>query len=123
MSWTMTNKEKRYDKQATGVFKQKYGKESKFKHKSKKERQQWWADLTDDEREAYIVKKNKEKANRPARPSNCPVYGPWNDTNRHKWRKKVLKLNPWLPDDIFDDNLDEHDSNHLQSITHELRTA
>lgn len=112
MAWKMTNAEKRYDKQATGVFKQKYGKKSKLRSKTKADRQAWWRSLTDEQRQAYIEKKQAEKANRPARGSNCPIYGPWDDTNRHIWREKVLRLNPWLDLETFEpQKLDINDQN------------
>lgn len=97
---------------------------SKFRRKTKAERQAWWYSLTDDQRQAYIEKKQAEKGKRAPRESNCPIYGPWDDENRHIWREKILRLNPWLPDDIFEpQSLDPEDSNHLASITQELRIA
>ena len=75
---------------------------SKFKRKTKAQRQAWWYSLTDEQRQTYIEKKQAEKAKRAPRESNCPVYGPWDDKNRHIWQEKILRLNQWLPADIFE---------------------
>ena len=102
MTWTMTRAEKRYDKRASGEFKQKYKKKSKFKRKTKAERRAWWYSLTDEQRQAYIEKKQAEKGKRPARESNCKVFPAITDENRHIWQEKILRLNQWLPADIFE---------------------
>ena len=94
-------------------FKSKYGVKSKKStnkktenwNKTKKERQEWWRNLTFDEQQAYIEKKQAQKAERrkiyPIKEAEYNPKYPWstegvNDTNREQWRAMIDKKNPWL---------------------------
>ena len=63
---------------------------------SKAEKRRWWFSRTLEEQQAHIAKKQAEKAKRPARESNCPVYPVIDDSNRAEWEALILKKNPWL---------------------------
>ena len=63
---------------------------------TKAERRRWWRRLTDDQRQAHIAKKIAEKAKRPARESNCPVYPVVDDSSREEWLAGIRMKNPWL---------------------------
>ena len=99
----------------------------KYKHKTKAQRRAWWNSLTDEQRQQHIERWTAQRGERNAgRPSNCPVYGPWDETNKHIWRAKILKHNDWLPrvniqvDTIL---VNVHNQAHLDSIKEELRQA
>ncbi len=96
------------------AFRLKYGTKVKSKkkrqkpkkyHKSKKERQEWWRNLTPEQREAQIEKWQAQKAERrkdePKRILKYNPAYPWltegvNDSNREQWQKMIAKKNPWL---------------------------
>ncbi len=80
-------------------------KKKKRKRWSKKERQAWWANLSDSERQQNIERWQKRKAERRAmRPPKELKYNPkypWmtegvHEGNREQWRAMILKKNPWL---------------------------
>ena len=96
------------------AFKLKYGAKEKSKkkgqkpkklNKSKKERQKWWRNLTSEQQQEYIEKKQAQKAKRreihPLKELEYNPKYPWmtegvNDTNRAEWWAMILKKNPWL---------------------------
>jgi len=96
------------------AFRLKYGAKRKSKkkgqkpkkyHKSKKERQEWRRNLTPDEQEAYIERKQAKKAeqreNQPKQPLRYNPKYSWmtegvNEGNRAKWWAMIKKKNPWL---------------------------
>ncbi|KKL24345.1 hypothetical protein LCGC14_2416240 [marine sediment metagenome] len=73
--------------------------------KTKKERQEWWKNLTEQERTEYIEHRQAKKAEHrrkhpwPALKYN-PKY-PWstggvNKGNRERWLAMIHRKNPWL---------------------------
>jgi len=77
----------------------------RYKTKTKAERQQWWNNLTPNEKEIQIKKWQAQKAKKrkfhplPELEYN-PKY-PWltegvNDSNRAQWWAIIKKKNPWL---------------------------
>ena len=95
------------------AFRLKYGAKSKKSikkkvkkwNKSKKERQKWWRNLTSDEQQVYIEKKQAQKAEeRKDQLERVLRYNPkypWltegvNDTNKAEWWAMILRKNPWL---------------------------
>ena len=78
---------------------------SKKKSKTKKQRQQWWNNLTPDEKEAQIIKWQAQKAKRreinPLKELEYDPKYPWltegvNEKNKAQWWAMILKKNPWL---------------------------
>lgn len=125
MAWQMTRAEKRYDKQAAGVFKQKYGKKRRTHGLSKAERQEWWSTRTEEQKQAFIAKKQAQKAKRRSKDgllSTCKVFPVIDSSNRKEWQRKVLRMNPWLDPDIFEP-VELEDQGHMQSIAREIRSA
>ena len=65
--------------------------------RSKKKRQAWFNNLTEEEKEAYFKKQQAKKAkmrqNRPDKTLAEPII---NETNRESWKAKILSKNPWL---------------------------
>lgn len=96
------------------AFRLKYGAKGKSKkngqkpkkyHKSKKERKEWWRNLTPDQREEQIKKWQIQKAEmRKSLPERVLKYNPeypWmtegvNDGNREQWLAMIHEKNPWL---------------------------
>lgn len=96
------------------AFRLKYGAKRKSKKKgpkpkrqgkSKKERQEWWRNLTPDQQQEYIEKKQAQKAerrkNEPERVLKYNSKYPWmtegvNESNRADWLAMIAKKNPWL---------------------------
>ena len=88
------------------AFKRKYGlKSKKAIIKTKKQRQQWWRDLTSEQQGEYIEKQQAKKAKwRSHEPPRVLKYSskyPWrtegvNDKNRAQWLAVIHKKNPWL---------------------------
>ncbi len=95
-------------------FRLKYGTKGKSKKKgqkpkkyckSKKERQEWWRNLTPDQQAVQVEKWQAEKAerrkNEPERVLKYNPKYPWmtegvNADNRDKWLALIHKKNPWL---------------------------
>lgn len=74
-------------------------------YKTKKQRQQWWANSTWAERDDYIRSKQRERMkkrrNRPLKSAKFNPEYPWmtegvNEGNREQWQKMIAKKNPWL---------------------------
>lgn len=74
-------------------------------YKTKKQRQQWWSNLTWTERDEYIksrqAKRTKQRKDRPLRPKIFNPEYPWltegvNEGNREQWLAIIHKKNPWL---------------------------
>jgi len=73
--------------------------------RTKKERQEWWRNLTSDQQAAQIGKWQAQKAKRrESEPERVLRYNPkypWmtggvNDSNREQWLATIHKKNPWL---------------------------
>lgn len=73
--------------------------------KTKKQRQQWWKDLTPEQQGEYIEKKQVQKAERrshePPRVLKFNPKYPWrtegvNSKNKKQWLAMIYKKNPWL---------------------------
>jgi len=97
----MTYAERKEEKRLKAEFKRKYAhkkRQCSFR-KSKAERRAWWASLTDEQRQAYIERKQAEKSQRRAESdyqSPCPDFPEINDSNRAEWQARIKKLNPWV---------------------------
>ncbi|KKK63835.1 hypothetical protein LCGC14_2990270 [marine sediment metagenome] len=88
---------------------------------TKAQRRAWWHSLTDEERYAYQQKKMAQKPKRTNFESNCTVFPVIDSSNRQEWRDKILRMNPWLNESVFEhESIDAQD---LQSITQELKAA
>ncbi len=94
-------------------FRVKYGvkseksvkKKTKKWNKTKKERQEWWRNLTPEQQatqvEKWQAKKAKRRENEPERVLKYNPKYPWmtegvNADNREQWLAMVHKKNPWL---------------------------
>jgi len=67
--------------------------------KTKKEKQEWWNNLTPIEQEEYIKKKQTQKAEeRQKHPVKIKQSPEINASNKKEWLKKIVKKNPWLPE-------------------------
>ncbi len=95
-------------------FRLKYGAKGKSKKKgqkpkkyckSKKERREWWRNLTPEQQAAQIekwqAKKAERRENEPERVLKYNPKYPWmtegvNADNRDKWLAMIHKKNPWL---------------------------
>ncbi len=65
--------------------------------KTKKQRQQWWANLTDSQKEAYIKKKQAQKAEeRRENPVKRELYPVITQENKAEYLERIYKKNPWL---------------------------
>jgi len=80
------------------------------RRKTKAERQRWWKNLSPQEQEAYIERRQARKtAWRKKHPKKELAYDrrfPWategvDDTNRAAWQRMILKKNPWLRSTVF----------------------
>lgn len=72
------------------------------KRLTKQQRRDWFYALTDQEREAWIAKKQAQKTkDRAGKPSNCPIFPVIDSSNRKEWQDKVLKMNDWLDKGVF----------------------
>ena len=89
------------------AFRLRYGTTAKSKkyHKTKKERQKWWRNLTFDQQAKQIEKWQAQKAerreNEPPRLLKYNLAYPWltegvNESNRADWLAMIKKKNPWL---------------------------
>ena len=87
------------------VSSKKEARKHKFHRTTKKERQEWWRNLTPEQQSEYIEKKQAEKAkrreNEPERALRYNPEYPWltegvNDSNREQWQEMIAKKNPWL---------------------------
>lgn len=71
-----------------------------MRKRTKKQRQKWWRNLSDEERDAYIksVQKRKEinKQNQPPRESAVIEVTP---ETKNAWLQKIYRKNPWLNKD------------------------
>jgi len=76
-----------------------------WKKKTKAQRQEWWKNLTEEERTEYIERRQAKKAEQRAkRPPVVLKYNPkypWitegvNKGNRERWLAMIHKKNPWL---------------------------
>ena len=83
----------------------KHKKQHKFCKTTKKERQEWWRNLTSEQQQEYIEKKQAQKAkrreNEPERVLRYNPKYPWltdgvNESNRADWLAMIHKKNPWL---------------------------
>lgn len=80
-------------------------KKNYYNTKTKAQRQQWWNNLTFDEKETQIIKwqcqKEKRRKINPVPELKCNPKYPWmtegvNGKNRKKWLAMIKKKNPWL---------------------------
>lgn len=69
---------------------------------SKAQRQAWWYSLTDEQRMAYLEKKQAERSERNKGVSNCPKFGRIDSSNREEWQSLILRKNPWLDEEVFE---------------------
>lgn len=83
----------------------KMSKKAKKWDKTKKQRQEWWAGLTFEQKGKWIEKWQAQKEERrkhlPPRELRYNPKYPWvtegvNSTNRGKWWAMIKKKNPWL---------------------------
>ncbi len=65
--------------------------------RSKKQRQAWFNNLTEDEKQAYFKKQQAKKAKmRQNRPNNTLAEPIIDETNKESWKAKILSKNPWM---------------------------
>ena len=70
-----------------------------FRQKTKAQRRTWWNNLTPQQQQAYIERKQAEKSQQRAEThyeSPCPDFPEINDSNRADWQARIKKLNPWV---------------------------
>lgn len=101
--------------------------------RTKAQRRAWWYSLTDEERYAYIGKKQtikaKNRVSYPQNESNCPIFPVITSENREDWQELILKKNPWLDESVFESplhgcsDLDADWMTHMNSIQQELKAA
>ena len=95
-------------------------------NKTKKERQEWWRNLTLEQQSEYIrsrqARKAEERQDQPERALKYNPKYPWltegvNESNRDDWLAMIHKKNPWLNES--EPRLPFADQTHLDSIKQE----
>ena len=77
-----------------------------YKQRSKAERRAWWRNLSPEQQQEYIERRQSQKAEQRKNSSYVPEVTGFeatgvNPDNRAEWRELVLERNQWLNSEIF----------------------